>query len=159
MLRDVRTFTRRYPEGLFVEGLGPLAANDAYAPTAVWNRFRDDSYHGPRVVWGREVNLVLAGLAKQAFGANPGGAERSDSLITTYMVQLRQALQRTNAAVASSGMEHAELWSYRIENGRLLPTRYGFSSDVQLWNTTNLAVQFALSRLQRGATGPTSSSR
>jgi hypothetical protein len=29
----------------------------------------------------------------------------------------------------------------------LLPMRYGTASDVQLWSTTDLAVQFALSRL------------
>ena len=52
---------------------------------------------------------------------------------------------RTLAAVHASGLEHNELWSYRIESGRLLPTRYGTSSDIQLWNTTNLAVQFVLS--------------
>jgi hypothetical protein len=43
-----------------------------------------------------------------------------------------------------------ELWSYRIDNGRLLPVRYGTSSDVQLWNTTSLAVQWALALLPRG---------
>jgi hypothetical protein len=51
--------------------------------------------------------------------------------------------------VSASGVEHSELWSYRIEEGRLLPTRYGTSSDVQLWSCTDLAVQFALSRLPR----------
>ena len=49
----------------------------------------------------------------------------------------------------ASGLEHNELWSYRIENGRLLPTRYGTSSDIQLWSTTKLAVEFALSKLGR----------
>jgi hypothetical protein len=49
----------------------------------------------------------------------------------------------------ASGVEHNELWSYRIERGRLLPARYGTSSDVQLWSCTDLAVQFALSRLPR----------
>jgi hypothetical protein len=34
-----------------------------------------------------------------------------------------------------------------VEAGRLLPVRYGTGSDVQLWNTTDLAVQYALSRL------------
>ena len=47
----------------------------------------------------------------------------------------------------ASGLEHNELWSYRIEGGRLRPTRYGTTSDIQLWSGTNLAVQFALARL------------
>jgi hypothetical protein len=49
--------------------------------------------------------------------------------------------------VRASGLEHNELWSYRIERGRLLPTRYGTSSDVQLWSSTDLALQYLLARL------------
>jgi hypothetical protein len=132
---DVAPFVRTYPVALFARGLGPLAANDAYASPAIWERFRKDTYHGPRVVWGREVNLLLLGLA----GLAAGGSEASKPA--------RQALQRTLDAVHASGLEHNELWSYRIEDGRLRPTRYGTTSDIQLWNGTNLAVQFALSRL------------
>ena len=61
---------------------------------------------------------------------------------------LREALGRVRSAVDSSGLRHNELWSYDIERGRLRPVRYGTSSDVQLWNSTDLAVQFALSRLE-----------
>ena len=121
-------FIRPYPVGLFVPGLGPLAANDAYASREVWERFRADAYHSPRVVWGREVNLLLLGLA------NFTGTEA------------KEALTRTLGAVEASGLGYNELWSYRIENGRLLPVRYGTSSDVQLWNTTDLAVEFVMSR-------------
>jgi len=117
---------RPYPVGLFVEGLGPLVTNDAYASPAIWERFQNDQYHGPRVVWGREVNLLLLGLA-----ATP----------------LRTELHRILAAVNASGLQHNELWSYQIKGGKLLPVRYGTSSDVQLWNTTNLVVQYVLSRL------------
>jgi hypothetical protein len=46
--------------------------------------------------------------------------------------------------VDRSGLRHAELWSYTIENGRLVPSRYGTSSDVQLWSLTDLAVQYLL---------------
>ena len=49
--------------------------------------------------------------------------------------------------VDASGLAHNELWSYRVADDRLLPTRYGSGSDVQLWSTTDLAVQFMLSRL------------
>jgi len=44
-------------------------------------------------------------------------------------------------------MQHNELWSYEIKGGKLRPVRYGTSSDVQLWNTTNLVVQYTLSNL------------
>ncbi|HKV50299.1 MAG TPA: hypothetical protein VJO52_03790 [Gemmatimonadaceae bacterium] len=51
--------------------------------------------------------------------------------------------------MTASHLEHNELWSYRIANGTLLPTRYGTSSDVQLWSATDLAVQYALAILPR----------
>jgi hypothetical protein len=132
-LRDVAPMLRPYPVGLFVEGLGPLVANDAYASREVWERFRKDHYHGPRVVWGREVNLLLLGLANQ--------------LEDDPSPRLDAALRRTLAAVNASGLEHNELWSYEIREGKLVPVRYGTSSDIQLWNTTDLAVEFLLSRL------------
>ena len=128
-----------YPWGLLVDDLGPLVANDAYASRDVWERFRQDAYHSPTVVWGRDVNALLAGLAKQIAAApSPSGAD---------VAPLRDALRRTGTAVDRSGLRHAELWSYRIENGRLLPVRYGTSSDVQLWSLTDLAVQFWLDRI------------
>ena len=115
---------RPYPWGLSVRQLGPLVANDAYAPPAVWEAFRRDTYHSPTVVWGREVNVLLAGLARQA--------------------TLSAARDSTLAAVRRSGLAHAELWTYEIDAGRLVPARYGTSSDVQLWSITDLAVQFLL---------------
>jgi hypothetical protein len=115
-----------YPWGLFVDGLGPLVANDAYATRDVWEAFRRDRYHSPFVVWGRDVNALLAGLARQR-------GNRVDTTIATI-----------EAAVDRSGLRHAELWSYTIENGRLVPSRYGTSSDVQLWSLTDLAVQYLL---------------
>jgi hypothetical protein len=36
-----------------------------------------------------------------------------------------------------------------MEDGRLRPTRYGTTSDIQLWSATDLAVQFVLARLPR----------
>jgi hypothetical protein len=125
-----------YPWGLFVDELGPLVANDAYAPPAVWDAFRQDAYQSPVVVWGRDVNILLAGLATQILAAPPG----------EDVEPLRTALRGTIAAVDRSGLRHAELWSYRVEAGRLLPARYGTSSDVQLWSLTDLAVQYLLTR-------------
>jgi hypothetical protein len=134
---DLASFVRPYPVGLFAQGLGPLVANDAYASRAIWERFRKDTYHGPRVVWGREVNLLLLGLANLVAGGSDGDG------------RAREALRRTLDAVQASGLEHNELWSYRIEDGRVRPTRYGTTSDIQLWSATDLAVQFVLARLPR----------
>jgi hypothetical protein len=132
---DILPFQRSFPVGLFVEGLGPLVANDAYATREIWDRFQADQYHGPRVVWGREVNLLFLGLANQI------SASARDSR------DLEKLLRQTLAAVNASGLQHNELWSYQIKAGKLVPVRYGTSSDVQLWNTTNLVVQYVLSRL------------
>ena len=42
---------------------------------AVWDTFAKDAYHGPRVVWGREVNLLLLGLSLRT-GAAPDAARQ-----------------------------------------------------------------------------------
>jgi hypothetical protein len=146
--RDVRAIMRPYPVGLFVDRLGPLVANDAYAPPGVWEAFRRDTYHSPRVVWGREVNLVLLGLANQISGATDAAGRPRDPALTSYVTEMRDALRRANAAVEASGLKHNELWSYEISGGTLRPIRYGASTDVQLWNVTDLAVQFVLSRIR-----------
>ncbi|MBA3341922.1 MAG: hypothetical protein H0T48_08800 [Gemmatimonadaceae bacterium] len=145
--RDVRAFMRAYPVGLFVDSLGPLVANDAYASPEVWEAFRRDLYHSPRVVWGREVNLFMLGLVKQiATSVDASGRPRNPAL-ASYVRELREALRRVIAAVDASALKHNELWSYEIAGGRLVPIRYGASTDIQLWNITALAVQFALSQL------------
>jgi hypothetical protein len=140
ILDDVEPLLRDYPVGLFVERLGPVAANDAYTTQRVWDTFAKDAYHGPRVVWGREVNLLLLGLAGTI-------GRKSDPSLGPLARRASDALQRVLEAVRASGLEHSELWSYRIEAGRLLPSRYGTGSDVQLWSSTDLAVQFLLSQL------------
>jgi hypothetical protein len=141
-LDQLALFLRPYPVGLRVAGLGPVVANDAYAPPAVWKKFADDAYHSPRVVWGREVNLLLLGLATlEARPTRPAETAPLD------LGPVEDALTGTMQDVQASGLAHNELWSYRLVGGRLLPARYGSGSDVQLWSTTDLAVQFMLSRL------------
>jgi hypothetical protein len=148
-IRDVRALMREYPVGLFVNELGTLVANDAYAPPTVWEAFRRDTYHSPRVVWGREMNLIMLGLAKQIAAAVDASGRPRTSALAPYVQELRDALRATTRAVEASGLEHNELWSYEISNGRLVPIRYGASTDIQLWNVTTLAVQFVLSELPR----------
>jgi len=142
-------FVRLYPVGLFVEGLGPVVVNDVFADSSVQRQFREDAYHSPRVVWGREVNLLLLGLARQIAAAyDSAGRLRDDSEpFRSYVAALRGILERTQRAVAASGLRHNELWSYRIEGDTLRPVRYGTSSDIQLWNLTDLAVRFLMARL------------
>ncbi len=147
VLRDLAPFTAHYPVGLLVDGLGPVVANDAYASRRIWDRFRADTYHSPRVVWGREVNLLFLGLANGIAATSDQDGAPGDAARDSYVSALQRAVERTTRAVDASGLGHNELWSYRIAGDRLLPIRYGTSSDVQLWNTTDLAVEFVLSQL------------
>lgn len=128
----LRPFLLPYPVGLFIDGVGLAIANDAYAPPAVWQMFEHDLYHSPRAVWGREVNVLLAALATRN---RPG------------------AIDSVRSAVARSGLQYAELWSYKFDGSALRPVRYGSSSDVQLWTLTDLAVQYLLHSPRPG--GPT----
>ena len=121
----LRPFLLPYPVGLFIDGVGLAVANDAYAPPAVWRMYERDLYHSPRVVWGREVNVLLAALATRN---RPG------------------AIDSVRSAVARSGLQYAELWSYKFDGSALHPIRYGSASDVQLWTLTDLAVQYLLKR-------------
>jgi hypothetical protein len=146
-LAELETLLLPYPHGLFVPELGPLVASDVYADATVQARFRDDLYHSPRVVWGREVNLLTLGLARQIAASYDEAGRLRDPALEPFVRRLAAALARTTTAVEASGLKHNELWSYRIDAGRLLPIRYGASTDIQLWNLTDLAVQFALSRL------------
>jgi len=140
-MRDVRVFVRPYPVGLLVDRVGPVVANDAYASPTIWPVFERDEYHGPRVVWGREVNLFLLGVT----GVLTGPVSGSDR------AELWRALRQVRSAVDSAGFS-SELWSYRIADGHVHAVRYDTGSDVQLWSTSDLAVQFALHRL-RASTG------
>src|SRR5262249_28043043 len=103
----------------------------------VWEIFQQDTYHSPKVVWGREVNLLSLGLVRQMSGC----------LTDPCRVRLQRLLDRTRSAVAASGVGYNELWSYRIDGRSLKPVRYGSGSDVQLWSTTDLAVRYTLSLL------------
>ncbi len=142
-LRDVRLFARPYPTGLFVDRIGPVVANDAYATPATWAAFVKDPYHGPRVVWGREVNLFLLGVSQRITRATAAGVTDP-----TFVPTLREALVKVRTAVEASGF-HAELWSYGFDEGGLRAMRYGSGGDIQLWSTTDLAVQYVLDRMAR----------
>ncbi|HEX4632872.1 MAG TPA: alpha,alpha-trehalase TreF, partial [Gemmatimonadales bacterium] len=130
---------RPYPVGLFVRDLGPLTANDANAAPEVWQGFAGDAYHSPTVVWGRDVNLLVAGLAQSILDADSTDQSDIDSL--------RREIDTVRGAVERSGMGYNELWSYRIAGDSLHPERYGVSSDVQLWTLTDIAVQYLLDKL------------
>jgi hypothetical protein len=142
MAQGLNSLLLPYPVGLFIDRVGPLVANDAYAPREVWERFRRDRYHSPYVIWGREVNLLELGLCKQILAASSRTGSDKETIDG-----LRLFLDRTLQAVDESGLGSQELWTYRIHRGEPMAERYGTSSDIQLWNQTDLAVKFALHRL------------
>ncbi len=147
VLRHLRIFVEPYPNGLFIPKVGPLAANDAYASSEVWENFQRDEYHSPRTVWGREVNLLFLGLAKQIISAFDSHGKLKNQALDSYVRELRAILSKTLMAVEASGLKHNELWRYTISDSKPSPARYSTSSDIQLWNLTDLAVQFRLQRL------------
>ena len=148
VLERLQMFVTPYPIGLFLAGVGPVVANDVYASPDIWQKFENDLYHSPRVIWGREVNLFFLGLAKQIMAAYDSEGQIKEASLAPYVQELRAILEKTLTAVEASGLKHNELWSYRIEGGKLLPVRYATTTDIQLWNLTNLAVQFLLDRLK-----------
>lgn len=139
-IRDARLFALSYPTGLLVERVGPVVANDAYAPPPVWHTFERDRYHGPRVVWGREVNLFLLGVSGMISAGGPAG----------YVSELRGALRAVKGAADSAGFR-SELWSYEVKGGRVSAVRYGTGSDVQLWSMSDLVVQYVMDGLREGS--------
>jgi len=149
VMKIVNVFLEPYPVGLFVQGLGPLVANDTYALQDVWENYEKDQYHSPRTVWGREVNLLLLGIAKQILTGVDSSGKLKNPNLGPYIKELASALNKTISGVEASGLKHSELWSYRIEDGKLFPVRYGSTSDIQLWNLTDLAVQFMLARIPK----------
>lgn len=140
-------FVRPFPAGLLIEGVGPVVASDVFASEIVRRGFEADSYHSPRTVWGREVNLFLLGVARQVEGAFDEAGRLRDPDLEPYVRVLKSAIERVSGAVDESGLRHLELWSYEVGADGVQPVRYGFSSDVQLWNVTDLAVRYTLDRL------------
>jgi hypothetical protein len=145
----VHPFVVPYPLGLYVAGVGPLVANDAYASREVWEAFEYDQYHSPRAVWGREVNLFMLGVCKQLVAAEHVTSGPAEARVSALAHSLRDALYTVRTAVEASGLQHSELWSYVIEGGTAVSARYPASCDIQLWNLTDLAVQFELDHLPR----------
>ncbi len=139
-LKSIKILTVHYPAGLFIPEVGISCANDSYEGERIWNNFKNDRYHSPFVIWGREINLIFLGLIKQIKIA----IEKGDSV---YADKLKRIFYKIYSAVESSGLKHSELWTYKITNGKLSAVRYPISSDVQLWNLTNLAVEFYIEKL------------
>ena len=148
VLQQLLPFSNPYPAGLFLSAVGPVVANDAYASQKVWDDFREDIYHSPLVIWGREVNLLLLGLLKEIEAAHDADGVLRSPQLAGLVNEMEDLLLKTQQAVEASGLSHNELWRYRIEDNTLIPARYETTTDIQLWNLTSIAVQFLLDKMK-----------
>ncbi len=147
-VRDlIKVFTIPYPAGLFIDSLGVLVANDTYASKEIWETFKHDRYHSPYVVWGREMNLIFLGLSKNILDSYDKKGKLKDENLNKYVNDLKKILEKVHFAVEKSGLKYNELWSYRITGGRLYPQRYETTSDIQLWNITNLSAEYLMNQI------------
>jgi hypothetical protein len=143
----IKVFTLPFPVGLFIDSLGLAVTNDTYASKEIWQTFKNDKYHSPYVVWGREMNLIFIGLSKQILSAYTEQENLKDQKLSSYAEKLKSILKKIHSAVEESGLKYNELWSYKIVDGKLLPFRYETTSDIQLWNTTNLSAEYLIKEI------------
>lgn len=70
---------------------------------------------------------------------------------------LLEHFPQVRAAAEASKLSHNELWTYRIEDGAARAVRYGsaesteWTSTIQLWSLTSLAVEDAIERVRATA--------
>ncbi len=143
----IKVFTIPYPAGLFIDSLGVLVANDTYTSKEIWETFKHDRYHSPYVVWGREMNLIFLGLSKNILDSYDEKGKLKDQSLNNYVNNLKKILEKVHFAVEKSGLKYNELWSYKIAGGRLYPQRYETTSDIQLWNITNLSAEYLMNQI------------
>jgi hypothetical protein len=148
VIKMLDNFVLPFPLGLFVDGVGTVVSNDMYASKTVWENFNNDLYHSPRTIWGREVNLLIIGITKQILAAYDETGQLRDTGLTTYVEELKEIQNTILEAVEESGLKNNELWSYEIQDGNINPVRYGTSSDIQLWNLTNMSAQYLLHQIK-----------
>ena len=92
------------------------------------------------------MNLFLLGVTGLLLGP-------PDPRLAPIAAQLKDALESVRGAVRGSGLKESELWTYAVNGGHLVPARYPASCDIQLWNLTDLAVDFEYDRI-REVTSP-----
>jgi hypothetical protein len=128
---------RPFPAGLRTP-VGVVVANPALAPSAdVHATFTTAHYHGT-VVWSWQQAMLAAGLRRQLARTDLPAATRAS------LVRADEALW--DVIRASAAMSTSELWSFRVEDGRIELAPFGQerghhdeSNAVQLWSTALLA--------------------
>ena len=135
--RAVRTMMRPFPLGLMTDA-GLVVANPVFADTAIQARFTRTAYHGT-VIWSWQQALLAAGLKRQL--ARPDLPPAVRDHLKAARATLWHAINTTKA------LRSSELWTWRPENGRIVPAPFGAnaadadeSNAAQLWSTVYLAV-------------------
>jgi len=134
----VRTMMRPFPLGLMTDA-GLVVANPVFADEALQQRFSRNAYHGT-VVWSWQQALLAAGLKRQL--ARPDLPPAVREHLKAARATLWHAINATKA------LRSSELWTWRPENERIVPSPFGASeadadesNAAQLWSTVYLAVK------------------
>ena len=130
-----------YPVGLY-SSAGIFTANPIYSDNHKhWHTLDRRAYHGT-VVWGWQMAMLEKGLIKQLNKYSTSKKEKE------LVKQLKSTLSKIFELEKNIGtLTSAELWSYRIKDGRFYPSPYGQdkgevteSNAFQLWSSIYPAV-------------------
>ncbi|GEM_PF-1149996 len=154
-IRDIlKTVDLPYPLGLRND-LGIFVSNPIYSKDKqLWKAMDKDGYHGT-VVWSWQVALMEKGLMKQIERFSQAGFRRNPEAkeLVEKMKETLQTIHKTKENVGD--MVNFELWTYRVENGKMQPQHYGQnatseteSNAIQLWSTVGLSVMQDYDRIQ-----------
>ncbi len=141
------TLTQPYPRGLLIDDVGLLATNDIHEPSA-WKAFEKDPYHGPKVVWGREVAQFQIAALRNFLRLFDSKGKLIDPATAPHAQKLYDAAKRVRDAAIRSGLVQNEVWSYTKDSatGKAKAVRYGSrtedTSDIQLWNAMFLMSEY-----------------
>lgn len=134
----VRTMMRPFPLGLMTEA-GLVVANPVFGDEATQRLFSRTAYHGT-VVWSWQQALLAAGLKRQLARSDLPPAVRE------HLKSARNTLW--HAINATKALRSSELWTWKPENGRIVPSAFGANAGdadeanaAQLWSTVYLAVK------------------
>jgi hypothetical protein len=129
------TLMRPFPAGLMT-GVGPVAANPAYAADELEPAFGRDRYHGT-VIWSWQQAVLAAGIARQL--------ERADLTASACAALLRVRERLESAMGRAHAVRGSELWSWSQNEGRYVVEPFGQraedvteSNAAQLWSTVHL---------------------
>ncbi|QKG72587.1 hypothetical protein [Erythrobacter mangrovi] len=127
-----------FPLGLMSDA-GLFASNPAFAGADRTEMFDKTRYHGT-VVWSWQQGLFRAGVQCQL--ERDDLSDETRALLEAAYGKITQAIERTVP------LQGAELWSWRLEDGKYVAQPYGQASDdetesnaAQLWSAIALAHQ------------------